>query len=978
MTQRERTISIIICALLISSSLSFSTPVLRNRQNMIDDTARDDLISGPPTSGDWIISNETTLTAETFDIRGRVFITAGGHLKLVSCDVTMHSRTDWWPFEDLCYFSVAKGGYLTLTNTHIHPETAYRWYISADGGSGVDIQGCTFEGNYPIASDDYMTTHLLSLGGWPTYERLEYAIVKDNTIDGYEGGGIWVQAESAVVEENTINDVYASAIAIYNSPNANVSHNTISNIGTVTPSGSTAQFGGTGIDLKTCINTQVSYNSITGASLRGFAWSMDTFSLVSETAGLREFAGNTVNGKEIQFAQGLSDITIGPNLDEAIVHDCENITISGFNGTSLAITFSSDVSIKNSDFSRCPVQLAYCDNVIFESNRVHDVLFWDSISIQRCSDLVLSDNVVNNSVDMAWGMHIRWSTDVLIQSNLVVNQSRWGISVLDSDSVVIDSNQVINSGTAGIAALRTEHVQIIDNLVSGVTGQGITFLGDVASYTGYTGIDVQSCDEAIITGNSISDTLCDGIWVASSNDVIISRNEISGLLGRGVVIADCFRPKIDHISLDNITWMGVELLQCTNASLSDISMSEIQGIAFYWYNKFVSARILEFSNISLNGSQLALFQDESTPTIGNDIAGAVLINCSHIRIENLECNFISFHHSDDVMIRASTIANGGIGLYYCSNATVAGCEVKDMPFINKTIYQGYMYFGVVGITVYSTENALILKNNLNNTRRGGIDLFHSIPAKVVGNSILNSGMNAIMLWTTRDTTITGNVINNTWANSISLDHTSKSDIYLNYFGYSGNHSVVLYKSEQISWDNGTHGNFYYEYNGVDENADGIGDTPFMIDSENIDSYPLVNTNHVNSHVRIFCSHRPEIGNISVSPSPLTVSGNATFMATITAEFAVSKVILSYSLDGGMTWFNISMIPTGDVWTVTILSIPAGTILFQVFAMDSLGNWDTSEQEEVTVSSTDIILIMIISGISIIAIVAVALILRKRP
>lgn len=41
------------------------------------------------------------------------------------------------------------------------------------------------------------------------------------------------------------------------------------------------------------------------------------------------------------------------------------------------------------------------------------------------------------------------------------------------------------------------------------------------------------------------------------------------------------------------------------------------------------------------------------------------------------------------------------------------------------------------------------------------------------------------------------------------------------------------------WDNGKEGNYWEDYNGTDYNRDGIGDTPYTIDTNNVDSYPLI-------------------------------------------------------------------------------------------------------------------------------------------
>jgi hypothetical protein len=42
------------------------------------------------------------------------------------------------------------------------------------------------------------------------------------------------------------------------------------------------------------------------------------------------------------------------------------------------------------------------------------------------------------------------------------------------------------------------------------------------------------------------------------------------------------------------------------------------------------------------------------------------------------------------------------------------------------------------------------------------------------------------------------------------------------------------------WDNGDEGNYWSNYNGTDNDSNEIGDTPYIIDQNNQDNYPVIN------------------------------------------------------------------------------------------------------------------------------------------
>jgi nitrous oxidase accessory protein len=121
-----------------------------------------------------------------------------------------------------------------------------------------------------------------------------------------------------------------------------------------------------------------------------------------------------------------------------------------------------------------------------------------------------------------------------------------------------------------------------------------------------------------------------------------------------------------------------------------------------------------------------------------------------------------------------------------------------------------------------------------------------------GNQI-SGGLGIEINWFNTNNTLEGNTIS-------GCRYGIHLGVYLEGYGpCSGNvifHNNFLNNVQQVFlgsgsidvWDNACllGGNYWSDYRGIDANKDGSGDTPYVIDSKNVDRYPLMSIWNVTS------------------------------------------------------------------------------------------------------------------------------------
>jgi len=191
--------------------------------------------------------------------------------------------------------------------------------------------------------------------------------------------------------------------------------------------------------------------------------------------------------------------------------------------------------------------------------------------------------------------------------------------------------------------------------------------------------------------------------------------------------------------------------------------------------------------------------------------------------------------------------NDGIELYSSSNSNIIlnnivtnhwlGIRV-DRDSTNNFLSRNTVsnnYFGI-RLDVFSGNNTVFGNAASNNTFGIGVT-FSSNNNAIFGNNVSNN-FDGIRITYSNNNLLSGNKVSNN-DNGIYLISSNNSVIY--HTNFINNTQQITSINSTNTWDNGypSGGNYWSDYNGTDLNQDGIGDTPYTIDENNQDRYPLM-------------------------------------------------------------------------------------------------------------------------------------------
>ena len=650
-------------------------------------------------------------------------------------------------------------------------------------------------------------------------------------------------------------------------------------------------------------------------------------------AGITTLVSNIIkpveadNGGKIIYIN--ADGTITP--PEANITTTDYVTYT-FNGTNLypIVVNRSNIIIDGNgfavqgkkDYGSFGISLYNLINVTIANVTVKDFCY--GIKLNETTSIKILESAFNNTWYNIWG----YDTYKTIISGNYITGGSLGIDFLFSFSDTIFGNNITGNTYAGIELTGAHNTTISENNISKNKRSAPYPWGN--SILMYNSANSQIYDNNITEGHN-------GINLDQYNNTAIYRNNIATHGWMGIALGKCINVSM-HNNLLNDTLYGLDVWgEELGYYLHSIDTSNlIDGKPVYY---LINQRhtIIDASTYPQVGF-LALINSTDVTVEGLNItksAEGILVayaNNTGIQNNNLTSNYygVGLANSSNSTITRNVIQRNTYGIYITksTNTAIGGNTLEDNDeegidiyySTNCTVHNNEISGNNYGIRI-SYSSTVISENNIsaldtcisidsseniiyaNNITKGyyGISLGVSSNNIIRQNNITNNEYGIDIYNSNNNTICENNIANNT--DSIYLSESENNKIYHNNFVNNTNR-ISTYASP-CTWDNGypSGGNYWSDHLGVDADYDGISDTQYEIDADNVDRYPLMGP------INVF-----NVGEWDDAEQKIEIISNSTVSYF---QLDIDKKTLSFNLTGesaeGFCRITIPNIIVQELW-----------------------------------------------------------------
>ena len=540
---------------------------------------------------------------------------------------------------------------------------------------------------------------------------------------------------------------------------------------------------------------------------------------------------------------------------------------------------------------------------------------------------------------------IQWAVNhASAGDTIIVRDGIYYESITVSKQLTIKSekgpdNCIVDGTSSDVFTLKADGIRIEGFTITGgengiyILSNNNTIINNNISSNNDNGIELWYSNNNSISNNIIRSNKWNGIRLGYSNNNSISNNNISSNNVLGLFL---WNSNNNIISNNIIRSNNDDGIYFSHSNENTIRKNEFINDGIFIYDSY--SNIVEDNEV--NGKPLVYLENESDKIIDN--AGQIiLVRCSNITVMNAELtntdigielfesdnclisnSIISSNNFDGIFLRISnnnSISNNiirsnnddGIELWYSNNNSISNNNISSNKWDgmwlgysnNNSVSNNIISNNWCGISLlWHSNNNIISDNIIGSNKEDGISLIDSNNNSILNNNISSNGDCGIALPLSNKSSISKNIISSN-KYGIFLCDSNENIIYLNNFinntynAFSLNPTNIWNSTEQITYTyrgskfKNYMGNYWSDYTGSDDNGDGIGDTPYSIDSDR-DNYPLIErfeNYFVPTPAQTFDTGRPE------NPYP-SISGE--FVGTIkTNKKIIAKKLYTYACEG---------------------------------------------------------------------------------
>ncbi len=534
----------------------------------------------------------------------------------------------------------------------------------------------------------------------------------------------------------------------------------------------------------------------------------------------------------------------------------------------------------------------------------------NGITIQRSSSCTVRNITCTNLRHN--GIYFLECQDILVEDNTIIGV-RYGVSINYAlDFSTIRNNTLINSSITFGGDNPSHFIQnATGNTVNELPFGYFTNISDTTiDMTGYGSLFLANCSD-IKANNGYFVNSSIGVTLAFCRDSSII-NFTSRYGSIGVFNTFCTNcTLINSKFIDNEYSIQIEYSENCRVQKNSIYGNEYSAIGLHE----VQGIDVSENNMSAADGNVGIYGSFCNDSIfnKNKITGYLMGNAIY---DTLNCN-VTQNSIDDSL---------WYGYYskrsennYIFNNSIRFNDIYGIVLSNPVgdeISHNVLIDNANGASITNSSGCIFRNNSVSNNRHAGLKFYNSSDCTIINNTITHNG-ETISPYHQSGIYLSSNV--------------SNFEIYGNIIGWNDDSNARDDGSSNI-WDDGfSRGNIwsdyttppYYEIPGTAGSYDRY---PSVI----VDVYaPLITTEY--------------------SPTNPTSEEIVTVTAVVFDHSELAEVILSFSIDSGVHWNNITMEQKADEWTAEIpLNSETALVQYKVYATDILGHGAVSDTESFTV------------------------------